>query len=211
LLRRFDQRRRQKRLRYLITLADSRQLPVFTFYRSACDWYTVRLLSGSTSSGQELILYCLPPKRNVIYLPVYPTLYICECLGTPKSNSDCDLLHLVTAAISLYRYIRIYGGGPQVPNESFSPDLERLTKQAEILKALAHPIRLCIAHGLLNSGGCNVTHIQQCLQVPQSTVSQHLTRLRTAGIIKGERHGTEICYQIVSPTAVAVVEALLKS
>lgn len=68
-------------------------------------------------------------------------------------------------------------------------------KKAETLKALANPVRLCIVKGLLDEG-CNVSKIQECLKVPQSTISQHLSKLKYAGILTGVRCGTEICYNI---------------
>ena len=34
---------------------------------------------------------------------------------------------------------------------------------------------------------CNVTKIQECLAIPQSTVSQHLVKLKAAGIIEGKK------------------------
>lgn len=41
---------------------------------------------------------------------------------------------------------------------------------ADTLKALAHPVRLCILKGLLEKGSCNVSYMQECLELPQSTV-----------------------------------------
>ena len=67
---------------------------------------------------------------------------------------------------------------------------------AEMLKVIAHPVRLCIIKGLLEKGECNVTYMQSCLDTPQSTVSQHLQKLRTAGIIEGRREGLEIYYKV---------------
>ena len=67
---------------------------------------------------------------------------------------------------------------------------------AEILKVLAHPLRICIVKNLLENGECNVGYMHTCLEVPQSTVSQHLQKLRYAGIIEGKRHGLEINYKI---------------
>ena len=75
-------------------------------------------------------------------------------------------------------------------------DLKELQDMAEVLKALAHPVRLCIARGLWRNGSCNVTHMQNCLEAPQSTVSQHVGKLRQAGIIEGQRKGLEITYSI---------------
>ena len=75
-------------------------------------------------------------------------------------------------------------------------DLKELQDMAEMLKALAHPVRLCIARGLWRNGSCNVTHMQNCQEAPQSTVSQHVGKLRQAGIIEGQRKGLEITYSI---------------
>lgn len=67
---------------------------------------------------------------------------------------------------------------------------------ADTLKAIAHPVRLCIIRGLLEKGSCNVTYMQECLGLPQSTVSQHLQKLRALGILETERHGLEIIYSV---------------
>jgi DNA-binding transcriptional ArsR family regulator len=87
-------------------------------------------------------------------------------------------------------------------------DIKTYEKKADILKALAHPRRLCIVKGLLTNK-CNVTRIQECMEIPQSTVSQHLAKLKAAGIIDGERCGNEICYSVVSDEAAAIVRLLL--
>lgn len=86
-------------------------------------------------------------------------------------------------------------------------DLKMYEKKADKIKALAHPHRLCIIKGLLE-GGCNVSRIQECLGLPQSTVSQHLAKLRSAGIIAGERSGLEICYTVVDEDVVNIAKIL---
>ena len=87
-------------------------------------------------------------------------------------------------------------------------DMKFLKEQAELLKVIAHPVRLCIARGLWRSGSCNVTHMQCCLEVPQSTVSQHLGKLRQAGIIEGERNGLEITYRLKDERVKAILSCL---
>ncbi|MCM3629324.1 metalloregulator ArsR/SmtB family transcription factor [Paenibacillus glycanilyticus] len=79
---------------------------------------------------------------------------------------------------------------------------------ADMLKALAHPVRLCIVKGLLQKGRCNVSFMQDCLDLPQSTVSQHLQKLRSAGIVAAERSGLEIHYTIASPKIAKLIEAM---
>lgn len=87
-------------------------------------------------------------------------------------------------------------------------DLKQLTQWAELLKAIAHPVRLCILRGLIEKGECNVSHMQGCLELPQSTVSQHLAKLRHAGIITATRHGVEVYYNISHPLVRELIEAL---
>lgn len=80
-------------------------------------------------------------------------------------------------------------------------------REAEILKVLGHPIRLKIVAGLM-SQACNVKKIWECLELPQATVSQHLALLKNKGIIEGRREGVEVFYQVVSPLAQSIVNAI---
>jgi len=89
-------------------------------------------------------------------------------------------------------------------------DWKKHTELAEIMKALAHPSRLCIVRGLMEKGECNVSHMQTCLDAPQSTVSQHLQKLRTAGIITGVRNGLEINYKICDQRVIAIIRCLFE-
>ncbi|SHM31068.1 DNA-binding transcriptional regulator, ArsR family [Caldanaerovirga acetigignens] len=81
-------------------------------------------------------------------------------------------------------------------------------EKAELLKVLGHPVRLCIVKNLIEQKSANVTQIQNCLKTPQSTISQHLAKLRTAGIIEGRREGTEVHYSVVDEKVKRLIEAL---
>jgi len=83
----------------------------------------------------------------------------------------------------------------------------KFIQKSELLKALAHPTRLCIIKGLIEKES-NVTNIQECLDLPQSTVSQHLSKLKAAGIIKGERNGLEISYQVINDDIRKIIKVL---
>ncbi|KZL91388.1 transcriptional repressor PagR [Clostridium magnum DSM 2767] len=78
-----------------------------------------------------------------------------------------------------------------------------------MLKVLAHPVRICIVKGLLDKGECNVSHMQNCLDAPQSTISQHLQKLRTAGIIEGRRNGLEIYYSVCNEKVAELINVIL--
>jgi DNA-binding transcriptional ArsR family regulator len=86
-------------------------------------------------------------------------------------------------------------------------DLKKFERKAEKLKAMAHPHRLCIIKGLIENK-CNVTKIQECLGLPQSTVSQHLGKLKSAGIIEGRRSGLEVCYSVVDRDVISMIDVL---
>ena len=77
--------------------------------------------------------------------------------------------------------------------------------EAAIYRALGHPVRLAIARGLLKNE-CNVNKIVDRLGLPQSSVSQHLGVLKSAGVIKGERKGTMICYRVVDDLVRKILE-----
>ncbi len=89
-----------------------------------------------------------------------------------------------------------------------STELQVIREKANLLKALSNPVRLCIVKELLQRGTCNVTSMQNCLQLSQSTVSQHLGRLRDMGIIVSERRGTEVHYSIASKEAADIIKVL---
>jgi ArsR family transcriptional regulator len=92
--------------------------------------------------------------------------------------------------------------------ENIKEELEKIRQKAALLKALSNPIRLCIVRELLHRGECNVSSMQHCLKLSQTTVSQHLGRLRDLGIIQGERKGIEVFYRLVNQEAADIVKIL---
>ena len=80
--------------------------------------------------------------------------------------------------------------------------------RAALLKALAHPVRLRIVRGLLVCGCRNVGCMEANTGQSQSCISQHLMRLKAAGVVKCARSGNEVYYEIADPEAAAVVAAL---
>lgn len=89
-----------------------------------------------------------------------------------------------------------------------SKDYLKFEEKAEILKAIAHPVRLCILRGLAENGESNVGKMTTCLEIPQATVSQHLAKMKAVGIIKGRRKGTKVIYTL---TAVGNIKGLVEN
>lgn len=86
----------------------------------------------------------------------------------------------------------------------------KYTDTAEILKAIAHPIRLCIISNLLQKGESNVTDMQDCLGIPQSTLSQHLQKLRGLKILEGRRNGLEVFYSVSDVQVAHLISELIR-
>ncbi len=87
-------------------------------------------------------------------------------------------------------------------------DYTKLKEEAGLLKALGHPIRLCIVAGLLGRE-CNVSTMQECIKLPQPVISQHLAVLKFKKIISGERSGQEVVYKVVDERAKKIIESIL--
>ena len=81
-------------------------------------------------------------------------------------------------------------------------------RRSNLFKALAHPVRLKMVLGLMNNR-CNVNEIVKKLDMPQSTVSQHLGILRAQGIIVPKKDGVRTCYNVVSREVKAIVKILM--
>ena len=77
----------------------------------------------------------------------------------------------------------------------------------ELLKIMAHPVRLQIVKELERRKVCNVTQLTELLELPQSTVSQHLSKMR-GKILRSERRGLEMYYHIVNSKACQIVSVL---
>lgn len=82
--------------------------------------------------------------------------------------------------------------------------------QAELLKALANPTRLQIVHRLLCNGCHNVSCMERSTGMSQSCISQHLQKLKAAGVVTAERSGNEVYYRAASPLVARLVAALFQ-
>lgn len=67
---------------------------------------------------------------------------------------------------------------------------------ALLAKALGHPARIAILQFLIKTKSCVCGDIVDELPLSQSTVSQHLSELKKAGLIKGDIEGPTVCYCI---------------
>jgi len=87
-------------------------------------------------------------------------------------------------------------------------DQEKLDYSVELMKALAHPLRLQILEFIDSQGVINVNKIYNTLKIEQSITSQHLRILRLAGVVNAKREGKfiryHINYDVINKASVAV-------
>ncbi len=81
-------------------------------------------------------------------------------------------------------------------------------KEAELLKVLGHPVRLKIVAGLLEKAECCVKDMWECLEMPQATVSQHLTLLKHKGVVESFREGVHVRYKVVDKRVEGILKAM---
>ena len=83
-----------------------------------------------------------------------------------------------------------------------------LDLSAEVLRALAHPLRMRMLQFIDQEGEINVNKIYSSLGLEQSITSQHLKILRNAGLVETQRKGKFINYRLsyskLSNTSLAI-------
>ncbi len=78
---------------------------------------------------------------------------------------------------------------------------------AGIFNALAHPLRLKILKKL-RDGPCCVCKIIPYVGAEQSNVSHHLAILKNAGIVRCEKKGLEVWYEVVDQRIFEIIDIL---
>jgi ArsR family transcriptional regulator len=90
------------------------------------------------------------------------------------------------------------------PVEGEDADLEL----AALARAIGHPARVQILRLLARRSACICGEIVDELPLAQSTVSQHLTVLKDAGLVRGEIDGPRTCY-CLEPRTIRRLKALI--
>lgn len=83
----------------------------------------------------------------------------------------------------------------------------RLNQKAEILKGLAHPVRIAILEMLDGQELC-VGEIAEKFPWDRTTVSKHLTLMRELDIIEDRREGQNIYYRLKMRCLVTVLKCI---
>lgn len=86
-------------------------------------------------------------------------------------------------------------------------DAEQLQHAADVLKTVAHPVRLQIID-LLEQGEMTVSELCQCLGTQQPYTSQQLNLMKAKGVLASRRNGNQMHYAIANPSVIKVIHCV---
>jgi DNA-binding transcriptional ArsR family regulator len=89
------------------------------------------------------------------------------------------------------------------------PEPQAVRRAAEALRMLSDPTRLTILWALMQ-GETNVACLAELAQTSPTAVSQHLTKLRLAGLVTNRRDGTFVYYTLADPHLDALLRQALE-
>jgi len=81
---------------------------------------------------------------------------------------------------------------------------------AEVLKALAHPVRLQIA-ALLENGELCVSDIMDAVGGKQSITSQQLNMMKDKGVLACRRDGAKVYYRISNENVIRLLHCVYEN
>jgi DNA-binding transcriptional ArsR family regulator len=83
---------------------------------------------------------------------------------------------------------------------------ELYVHRTQVVKALAHPLRLAIIDLLSAKEEICVCELVDILDCDQPSLSKHLAILKNAGVITSSRDGTRVMYQICTPYIIPCIK-----
>ncbi len=89
-------------------------------------------------------------------------------------------------------------------------NVEQLNEASEMLKAIAHPLRIAIMGLLENGKHLTVTEIHELLSIEQSTTSHHLGILKSKGVLSSKRNGKNTFYYLKYNRLSEIVDCITK-
>jgi DNA-binding transcriptional ArsR family regulator len=85
---------------------------------------------------------------------------------------------------------------------------QRTDPRITLLKELADPLRLAVIGRLGNRGPTTVSRLAAELDVPLPQLSNHLRRLRDAGLVSVQRSGRQAVYDLADPDVLTLLPLL---
>ncbi|MCX6258313.1 MAG: metalloregulator ArsR/SmtB family transcription factor [Bacteroidia bacterium] len=87
---------------------------------------------------------------------------------------------------------------------------EQLEHASNMLKAIAHPVRIAILSHLEDGKKLTVTQIYELLNIEQSTTSHHLGILKDKGVLLSQREGKNTYYYLKHSSLFSIINCVSK-
>lgn len=85
---------------------------------------------------------------------------------------------------------------------------EKVMKASNMLKVIAHPVRLAMVDLLREGNRMSVLEIQEALELDQPIASQHLALLQERGVVASEKIGRNRYFYLHYPELMQIVSCL---
>lgn len=89
-------------------------------------------------------------------------------------------------------------------------NVDQLEKAVNMLKAIAHPMRISIISLLEDGRKMTVTEIHEKLEIEQSTTSHHLGILKDKGVLSSKREGKNTLYSLKNENLGKILDCIGK-
>ena len=86
-------------------------------------------------------------------------------------------------------------------------EMQIFEKQAEIAKAIAHPVRVAVLN-FLKSGEQCVCDIAQAVGTERSNLSKHLSMMTAAGVLASRKDGLKVMYRLKTPCVLRFLDCI---
>jgi ArsR family transcriptional regulator len=90
----------------------------------------------------------------------------------------------------------------------FFIEAEKIEKISNVLKVIAHPIRLKVVEALQDERKLTVSRLADYVEAEQSLVSHHLNKMKDKGILLAKREGKNIYYQLADQKITKVFDCI---
>ncbi|MBL7215405.1 MAG: winged helix-turn-helix transcriptional regulator [Phycisphaerae bacterium] len=86
-------------------------------------------------------------------------------------------------------------------------EIQVFEKQAQIAKAIAHPVRVAVLDYLKNGEQC-VCDIAAAVKTERTNLSKHLSVMTSAGVLQSRKDGLKVMYRIKTPCVLRFLDCI---
>lgn len=86
-------------------------------------------------------------------------------------------------------------------------EMDIFEKQADIAKAIAHPVRVAVMHFLADGEQC-VCDIAGTVGTERTNLSKHLSVMTAAGVLTSRKDGLKVMYRVKTPCLLGFMDCI---